>query len=82
MQNTQNQNHKYYRVVANIDGTTEELYGSFMRQDCLDEMACERDGWKADGYKKIRIEVSTTAEAPARQVYSKQELKEIAAGTN
>jgi len=70
---------KYYEVVGKIDGDVEVLYGSFVRKDCVDEMSAEKEGWKDDGYKAIKIVSRETEDTPDAEVYkgeivSKQQL--------
>lgn len=61
---------KYYEVTAiDCDGDVETLYGSFLKADCVDELDCERESWKADGYKKIKVVSRDTTEQPDISVY-------------
>jgi hypothetical protein len=60
---------KYWHIVATLNGQEEKLYGSFDKADCLDELECEKDSWKADGYKKIKLVSCQTNEKPDPQVY-------------
>ena len=60
---------KYFEVVGSINGETEVLYGSFERNDCVYELDCERETWKADGYKKLKIVSRLTEETPDPEVY-------------
>lgn len=61
---------KYYEVVATIDGDTEVLYGSFLRADCKDEIDAEKDTWKADGYKSIKIVTRECSDQIDKEVYT------------
>lgn len=61
---------KYYEVVATIDGEGEILFGSFVRSDCVYEIEAERDSWKSDGYKGIKIVSREVEEAPDPVVYA------------
>ncbi len=62
-------NTTYYKVIAKIDGDRDILFGSFDKQDCNDEIEAERDTWKMDGFKSIRIEARQTEETPSAEVY-------------
>lgn len=69
----------YYEVIGFINGEAEMLYGSFVRQDCVSELDAERDAWKADGYKRLKIVSHQTTDLPDPEVYkdevvSKKEL--------
>ena len=64
--------HTYYKVIATYEGIDEVLYGSFVRKDCLYEIESERESWKEQGYKKIRIEPELTEEEPDADVYASQ----------
>jgi len=59
----------YYEVVAEFEGETEILFGSFVRADCVYEIDAERDSWKDEGFKKIRVVAKETTEAPGAEVY-------------
>lgn len=61
--------HKFYVVTGVIDGAKEELYGSYAREDAVYEKEAEKESWKEQGYKKIKIEVTTKIEAPDPEVY-------------
>ncbi len=61
---------KYYDVMARIDGEDEQLFGSYVREDCVSEIECERDSWKEQGYKAIRIVSRETTEQPDPEVYA------------
>lgn len=63
----------YYKVVAEIDGESEVLFGSFVKADCSYEINAEGASWKADGYKNIRLVSEQTTEVPDKEVY-KDEL--------
>ena len=46
---------KYFEVKAlNSKIELVTLFGSFDRQDCIDEIECEKSNWKAEGFKKIK----------------------------
>lgn len=60
----------YYEVTATIDGQDEVLYGSFDRNECKYEIDAERDNWKEQGYKKIRITSRQTVDTPDSEVYA------------
>lgn len=61
---------KYFEVVAKIEGETEVLFGSFVKTDCKHEIEAERDTWKDQGYKAIKIAVRMTEEKPDPEVYA------------
>lgn len=63
----------YHKVIATIDGEQEELYGSFVKADCEYEIEAERDSWKEEGYKGIKIVSTLTEEEPDTEVYTDQE---------
>lgn len=60
---------KYYEVTATIEGTVEVLYGSYLRQDCKDEIDAEKESWKADGYKAIKITSRECTDEIDEEVY-------------
>lgn len=60
---------KYYEVTATNEGTSEVLYGSYLRQDCKDEIDAERASWKADGYKAIKITSRECTDEIDEEVY-------------
>lgn len=62
----------YYDVIATIDGTKEVLFGSFIRSECAYEIEAERDSWKDQGYKGIKIVSRETDEQPDAEVYTGQ----------
>tara|TARA_R110000772_G_scaffold25194_1_gene65819 strand:- start:3505 stop:3948 length:444 start_codon:yes stop_codon:yes gene_type:complete len=61
---------KYYEVKATHEGTSEVLYGSFDRTDCTYEVEAERDSWKSQGYKGIKIVARAVNEEPDPEVYN------------
>ena len=63
---------KYYEVEGYIDGEREVLFGSFDKSDCKYELEAEREGWKAEGYKKIKLVVRETQETPDPDVYGEE----------
>ena len=69
--------HTYYEVQAQIDGQTEILYGSYVRKDCAHEVQAERDSWKDEGYKAIKIVSRETTEQPDKEVYDIQERAKL-----
>ncbi len=60
---------KYYEVIGIIDGQKEILFGSFAKKDCTFELDSEREGWKAEGYKGLKIVSRLTDESPDPEVY-------------
>ena len=63
---------KYYEVTATFKDESEVLYGSFLRSDCVDEVDAERDSWKDDGYKRIKIVSREVIDTPDKEVYDGQ----------
>jgi hypothetical protein len=59
----------YYEVIGTFNGALDVLFGSFDRQDCKGEIEAERDTWKMDGFKSIRIRERQTEETPSAEVY-------------
>lgn len=60
----------YYDVIATIEGEDEQLFGSFVKSECKEEIECEKASWKDQGYKKIRIVSRETTETPCPTVYN------------
>jgi hypothetical protein len=61
----------YYEIKAvNIDGDTEVLFGSFVKADVRYELDAEKDSWKGEGYKLIKIVSRTTTDTPDPDVYA------------
>lgn len=67
---------KYYDVFGTIDGEQEQLFGSFNRQDCKDELDAERETWKDQGYKKLTIVSRITDDKPDLEVYKDEYLQD------
>jgi len=59
----------YYEVLGVIDGEVELLYGSFVREDCVYELDAEREGWKEEGFKRLKIVSRKTTDLPSPEVY-------------
>ena len=61
----------YYEIqaVSKDDNDSEVLFGSYDKQDCIEELDTEREWWKQD-YKKITIISRQVSEAPDPDVYS------------
>lgn len=66
---------KYYEVLADMDGETEVMFGSFLKSEAQYELEAERDNWKADGYKKLRIKSRLTDQVPDPEVYGDDAYK-------
>jgi len=62
----------YHIVVGTIDGITEELFGSFVKQDCTYELDAEKESWKEQGYKKIKMSTRETSDSPDKEVYGEK----------
>ena len=59
----------YYRVEATApDGSTDQLFGSFVRSECAAEIDAEKDSWKGEGYKRIKITSHETTDTPDPEV--------------
>lgn len=59
----------YYKVVANFEGEEDYLFGSYRRSDCQSEIECEKDSWREEGYRRIRIISKEVSEPPCPKVY-------------
>jgi hypothetical protein len=62
---------KYFRIIATHKETGKEeiLFGSYDRSDCVYEKDCEKDSWKEEGYKGIRIVSCEVEEEADKEVY-------------
>lgn len=60
---------KYYVLLADIDGTTDQIFGSYIHSQVKEEKRDQIHSLKDDGYRKIRIETQETTEAPDPDVY-------------
>ena len=66
--------YNYYTVRGDLflDGSLAEgcgLFSSYDKEDCIYEIEAERDSWKGEGYKNIRIEKSLVTVGPDPEVY-------------
>ena len=59
----------YFEIEAFISGDREILFGSFDRDDCKYELEAEKESWKDQGYKKIKLVSRETKETPDPKVY-------------
>ena len=59
----------YYEIKGTVDGEEEILFGSFDKSDCTYELESEKEGWKSEGYKKIKIVSREEAAEPDTEVY-------------
>jgi hypothetical protein len=59
----------YYEIQAKFEGEIEILFGSFDRSDCAYELEAEKESWKDQGYKQIKIVSRQTEESPDPEVY-------------
>ena len=64
----------YYKVVGTLDGEREQLFGSFVKADCIGELDAERFNWKLEGYKALKVIASSTEDSPDMAVYTKTQL--------
>ncbi len=68
---------KYFEVTAMHEDTLDILYGSFLRSECKEEIECERESWKDQGYKAIKIISRETTDTPDNEVYDLVTSKEL-----
>lgn len=66
---------KYYEVEGYIEGEREVLFGSFDKRDCAYELEADRESWRAEGYKKLKIVSRETQETPDPEVYGDELFK-------
>lgn len=62
------QMYKYYEVIAKC-GTI--LYGSYHKVEAEFELLSERDNYKEDGYKGVKLRWKAVDEAPDPDIYGK-----------
>ena len=62
--------HKYYELMASLNGVEEVLFGSYDRSDCTYEIEAGGAEWKSEGYRRFRIRCRRVEEAPDPEVYS------------
>ena len=67
----------YCIITGKIDGQIEELFGSFDKDDCTYELESEKDLWKDEGYKSIKITTKKVEEEPDKEVYGNLEAKKL-----
>lgn len=67
----------YYEISGTIDSEEEILFGSFERADCVYELEAEKEQWKEEGYKKLRIKPKKTSEEASAEVYEMVTSSEI-----
>lgn len=60
---------KYFELIADIDGEAEVIFGSFVRNDVVEEKDAEKDSLKRQGYKKLRVVSREVEETPDADVY-------------
>jgi len=60
----------YHIITAKIDGQIEELFGSFDRTDCKYELEANKESWKDEGYKAIKISTKQVASEPSKEIYT------------
>jgi len=68
---------KYYEIIGDFQGEPDVLFGSYVKKDCEHELESEKESWKDQGYKKIKIVSRDTSEEPDHGIYSKNEIAEI-----
>ena len=59
----------YYKITGTIDGHEETLFGSFDKSDCTFELDSEKQTWKDEGFRKLKITNEETEEKPDPEVY-------------
>ena len=59
----------YYKLTAEIDGNRETLFGSYNKQDVVDEKRHEVHNYKQDGYKSFKIESIEVDEPAGDETY-------------
>ena len=59
----------YYNLIGTLNGIDELLYGSFIKDECKEELAAERVAFKEEGFKKLRIVAVPTVDDPDAEVY-------------
>lgn len=62
-------NWTYYEVIGTYEGEEEILFSSYSRKDAIYEKENSSQGWRWDGYKKIKMEKRIVNVAPDREVY-------------
>jgi hypothetical protein len=63
---------KYYQLHAQLDGQLDVIFGSYIKQDCKDELDCERESLKDQGYKGFKIVAIEVEDTPDLDVYDGQ----------
>lgn len=59
----------YYEVTGTYEGQEEILFSSYSRKDAIYEKNNSSQGWRWEGYKKIKMEKKMVNVAPDREVY-------------
>lgn len=59
----------YYEVIGTYEGEKEILFSSYSRKDAIYEKTTSGQGWRWDGYTKIKLEKKIVDIAPDREVY-------------
>ena len=68
---------KYYELIADIDGETEVIFGSFDKNDCYYEHEAESFSLRDEGYRNFKVVSRETTDAPDSTVYTAEEIKEM-----
>jgi hypothetical protein len=74
---TKVRNFKYYTLIRihRLTGKKELLFGSYIKDQCKEELDVYADH---DTPKKdLKIETGLTTETPSKNVYTKEEIKQI-----
>lgn len=67
----------YYIITGKFEGETDELFGSFNKQDCIYELEGSKETWKGEGYKSIKIEIKKVDSKPNKEVYPEFEASNL-----
>lgn len=74
-----NDTNTYYELKGTYTNESGEkvdeiLFGSYVRSECAFEKSTNKDQWREEGYRRLRIEQRQTEEQPDPEVYSPEEL--------
>jgi len=65
----------YYFVEAKFEGVVEILFGSYIKQECIDEIDAEKECWKSEGFNAFRLKQSSVIDPPDSDVYSASDIE-------
>ena len=64
-------NNKYYQLTAiNPQGKKEIIWGSFVRAEVVQEKQDTAHSLKAEGFKSLKVESTTSPDTPSEEVYT------------